>query len=549
MNAYQEFLNKNYDERDKINILWLSSKKGDTHNEIWKIGNLEKVSGYNDVDCYMSMNPLIAKDKHIKRDKEHVGRLKWLYVDLDYYHSSYKDFTKQQIMGLLELDYFGQCVPQPTYIIDSGRGLYLLWRVDEHIKAHSRWVSMQNYLTGQLEEFGADSKVASDSARVLRRIGSINSKSGTEVHILCHQDIKYSLTSLIRDYVIGGKPSEKMQKYARHISAALDIPVPDMQDREAVKKFIQENKGPANLFYQQKRGQKQIKKEKSRILYIGTEYSLLFNRLKDLEKLLIKYRDREGGCREHILFLYRYWQICVTDSLDEGLSRTLVLNAKLRHPLENKEVIQATASAEKYYLSGKSFRCSNRYVIDALNITEDEMQDLSVFVSGNERQKRKQTRNKQNYQNMLKRLGKITKEEQIKRRRSKVYKLLKKGYTSEEICLEMKISRATFYADKQCIERYFAAQKERQEKRENKYLEYCKKMEEKCLKFSAFVLDMSFRTWLCPAPAAPGLGFLPAGGPFYWPWSVCVRRCRFLWSDFRDFIVSRAAPWRDIFVF
>lgn len=532
MEAYQEFLSKNYDISDKINILRFSARKGSLHNEIWKIGNLQKVAGYKEADCYMSMNPLVVKDKHIKRDKEHVGRLKWLYVDLDFYGSVYKEFTKRQILGLLELDYFGKGIPQPTYVIDSGRGLYLLWRIDEHIKAYSRWVSMQNYLAGQLEEFGADRKVTSDSARVLRCIGSINSKSGTEVHILCHQDVKYSLTSLIRDYVICGKPSEKMVKYARHIAMALDIPAPDVQDRDAVKKFIRENKEPANLFYQQKKGQKQIKKKKYRVLYRGTEYSLLLNRLKDLEKLLTKYRDKEGGCREHILFLYRYWQICITDSLEEGLSRTLELNGKLRHPLEQREVVQATASAEKYYLAGKIFRPSNQYVVDALKISDEEMLELSVFVSGKERQKRKQTRNKKNYLDKLKKMGKLTKEEQIRRRRSKVYKLLKKNYTAEEICQEMNISRATFYADKQCIERYFATKKKCQEKQMNQYREYCKKMEEKCLKISAFVLNMSFRTW-------PGLFQFPQVQ------AVSVFFRRFLRTDLMDYMLCRAAPWRE----
>lgn len=413
MVSFKKFIDDNYLYDEKINIM--SFPKGKIHNYIANAGSLSrKPECLDDIDSYMSMNPLVAKKGYIRRDKEHVGRLRWLYVDLDYYNSAYKDFTKEQILGLLEMDYFDKIIPQPTYVIDSGRGLYVLWKINEHIKAYSRWETVQQFLTNCLGEFGADKKIKSDSARVLRKIGSINSKSGSKVRVIYYQDIKYCLTSLMREYVISDKPSEKMVKYAKHIAKALDIPVPNLQNREDTKKFIQQNKEPANLFYHQKRGQEAVKKNKDRILHKNSFHSLLHGRIHDLEKLLLKYRDKEGGGREHILFLYRYWQTCVTESIDEGLSRTLSLNAKLQHPLEDWEVIKATASANKYYLAGKVFQCSNAYVIDALSITEDEMQDLTVFVSMNERRKRKQNRNKQAYQKKLSKLGVRTKKEQIR---------------------------------------------------------------------------------------------------------------------------------------
>lgn len=495
MNEYEDFLNSNYQDCENINILRFVGTY--VCNEIKKVGQLKKAAGAEPVaDIYMSMNPLIAKEKRINRDKEHIGRFKWLYADLDYYNSCYKDYTKTQIAGLLEMDYFGKSIPEPTYVIDSGRGLYLLWRIDEHVNAYSRWEKMQKYLWEQLEEFGADRKVTTDSARVLRQIGSINSKSGTMVHIIKYTNNKYCLTNLLREYVVSSEPSEKMKNYAKSIAAALEIDLPDMNCREAVSKFIKANKEPANLFIRMQRAKDQAdrkKKSTRKVTYLHNEYSLLNARLQDLEKLLL-CRDYEGGCREHILFLYRYWQLCVSDDKTESLNKVLLLNRRLQHPLDDTEVIKATKSAEKYYDAGKIFRCSNTYVIQALHITPEEMEKLSFFVDAAARKKRKKARNKKAYLVLLKKRGKITKSEHIKQRRKSIDKMLKKGLSCDEICKKLNISRATFYADKHCIECYLAAKEEKKQRRMEKYQEYCQTVQDRCLKFSAFVLNMSFRT-------------------------------------------------------
>ena len=225
-------------------------------------------------------------------------------------------------MGLLELDYYDRIIPRPTYVVDSGRGLYLLWRIDENVKAYSRWIKMQMYLYNQL---------------------------------------------LIRDYITGDQPSDKMISYAEHISKTLQIPLPDMQNRDAVKLYISTNKDAAYMFHQHKVGQQKIKNKK--ISYLRTEYSLARARLNDLEQL-IRIRD---------------WQLCISDDYAGSLQHVIALNNTLHNPLSEKEVVQATKSAEKYYAAGKIFRCSNSYVIQTLNITPAEMQYLQVFISPEEK--------------------------------------------------------------------------------------------------------------------------------------------------------------------
>lgn len=489
-----------YKNSEKLNIMRIKSGRAD--NMIRLATELPKAAGNSDI--YMSMNPLTRVNHSVRRDQEHIARLKWLYVDLDYYNTVYKAYTKDQIMGLLELDYYDRIIPRPTYVVDSGRGLYLLWRIDENVKAYSRWIKMQMYLYNQLLDFGADRKIVTDSARVLRIPGSTNSKSGSCVTILEATDLKYSLTSLIRDYITGDQPSDKMISYAEHISKTLQIPLPDMQNRDAVKLYISTNKDAAYMFHQHKVGQQKIKNKK--ISYLRTEYSLARARLNDLEQL-IRIRDYDRGYREHILFLCRYWQLCISDDYAGSLQHVIALNNTLHNPLSEKEVVQATKSAEKYYAAGKIFRCSNSYVIQTLNITPAEMQYLQVFISPEERKNRKKVRNQRAYLAYLKNTGKKTKKDQIRDRRIAIEKMIRKGYSVVKICETLHISRATLYSDLKIIQA-IAGEKEEKKAKLQKLFEAYKSVEKKkSLIFSAPLLYMSFRTSsvvLCGYGICPG---------------------------------------------
>ena len=141
----------------------------------------------------------------------------------------------------------------------------------------------------------------------------------------------------------------------------------------------------------------------------------------------------------------------------------IALNNTLHNPLPEKEVVQATKSAEKYYAAGKIFRCSNSYVIQTLNITPAEMQYLQVFISPEERKNRKKVRNQRAYLAYLKNTGKKTKKDQIRDRRIAIEKMIRKGYSVVKICETLHISRATLYSDLKIIQ---AIAGEKEEKKE-----------------------------------------------------------------------------------
>lgn len=62
--------------------------------------------------------------------------------------------------------------------------------------------------------------------------------------------------------------------------------------------------------------------------------------------------------------MYRYYALCINNDKAESLNMTLALNSRLKYALDEKEVVKATASAEKYYDNNKCFQISNNKLVE-----------------------------------------------------------------------------------------------------------------------------------------------------------------------------------------
>ena len=97
--------------------------------------------------------------------------LRTLYVDLD---------NQRDIYLVLDA-LLGAGIPDPTFIVESGRGLHLYWLLEPlPAQALPVWQAVQDRLIEALAPLGAD-PMARDCTRVLRIVGSINSKTGDTV--------------------------------------------------------------------------------------------------------------------------------------------------------------------------------------------------------------------------------------------------------------------------------------------------------------------------------------------------------------------------------
>ena len=348
-------------------------------------------------NIYITLNTFFKPYRRLECIKE----LNFVYIDLDYYKTKY---TKEQVIMNLESNYFNKIIPATNYIIDSGRGLALLWNINKvPSQALPLWKAIQEYLYHQLKEFGAD-RQALDATRVLRVPGSINSKSKTVVSIIDEYDYIYDLREIQKEYLPELKPKEKKKGRPKKVN------------------------------------------------YVYRERSLYFARIQDITKLCELREYDLRGHREIILFLYRYYLCSFTEDTKKALEDVLELNSMFISPLKENEVIRATRSAEKCYLDkNKEYKYKNETLIDLLEITEYEETQMSTIISKGEYKRRDRVYQKNKYQRKLKSEGKISEKEKLSQRRAKIKDLLAEGLKQKDICSQLNISKDTYIRDRKYL--------------------------------------------------------------------------------------------------
>ncbi|MEG1287645.1 MAG: DNA-binding response regulator [Clostridium sp.] len=360
----------------------------------WHYNYLELVNeDFEKENVYISINTFYSTFRRI----EYIKELKAQFIDLDIYNTG---FTKEQVIMALEADHFNKTIPRPNLIIDSGRGLNLIWLINSvPSQALPLWKSVEEYLHSNLKEFGADRK-ALDPTRVLRVPGSINSKSKTVVKILEEYDYIYDLREIQNNFL------------------------PELHP--AVKK----------------------KGRPKKIVFVHRERSLYYARIQDLSKLCELSEYKLKGHRELILFLYRYYLCYFLEDTEKALEDTLELNSMFIPPIRKNEAVRATRSAEKVYTTkNKDYKYKNETLIELLNITEEEQRFMTTIISKDEYKRRDRVYQKNKYQEQLKSVGKLTKKVEISERREKIKDLLDKGLKQRDIYLQLDISKRTCIND------------------------------------------------------------------------------------------------------
>jgi hypothetical protein len=129
------------------------------------------------IDSYISQNRFFLPCRRIA----YLAQADALFTDLDYYVTELRDRDPRQVFerALIRLDESN--IPSPTFATATGRGLALVWlHTPIPRRALPRWRACQKVLYDILKPLGADPN-ARDAARVLRLVGTRNSRSGTLV--------------------------------------------------------------------------------------------------------------------------------------------------------------------------------------------------------------------------------------------------------------------------------------------------------------------------------------------------------------------------------
>lgn len=385
-----------------ISRMYIDNPKYGTFTYHYTSDNLAKLPVLDEENLYISQNTFFRPI----RNKDNLKRLNMLYMDLDCYKIG---LSKEKVFYILCDEYIGRKIPRPTYIVDSGRGLYLLWRINEDRNAFPRWKKVQKYLHETLKDLGSDCSVVEDTARVLRVPGSINSKSGTRVEIIREYDYTYTLYEIIKDYI----PEQE---------------VTYKKDKPKIKKY-------------------------GKLIKFTTLNTLYYSRIKDIEKLLLM-RDKlnRSSYRENCLFLYRFYCCQYYNDTQKALQMTLDLYRKLSDQSEytEKDIALRTKSGEKYYLKG-NVKFTNKKIIELLGITKEEQDKLTTLISKENAKLRKAERNRKAYKRRLEAQGKNTKGQAKEIRRKQIKELIKENKSVYEICKTLKISKSTYYRELEVI--------------------------------------------------------------------------------------------------
>jgi hypothetical protein len=138
-------------------------------------------------DLYIAQNEFFRPNRRVVS----CSRLTSCYVDLDTYKL---DSLYGQPAEALTDRLLRQCddarIPPPSIVVYSGRGLQAKWLLERPVPSNAlpRWQALQTELGSRLSPMGADLR-ALDASRVLRLVGSVNSRSGDLVRVVYLQRV------------------------------------------------------------------------------------------------------------------------------------------------------------------------------------------------------------------------------------------------------------------------------------------------------------------------------------------------------------------------
>lgn len=347
--------------------------------------NMKKFKGYYDI--FYSPNTFKSK----KRTKDNVLQLRMLWQDLDNVEDV--EATIKAIDKLVA----DKKIPKYHKIINSGRGLHIKWIIRDYAgtkKNIRAWESLQRYLYKQLKGLGAD-RNALDVARVLRVVGSINSKSDTIVKELVNNNLLcYDLWELYDKFIYKSKEHKTINK---------DI------------------------------------KNKSKVRLFTSNYNLNKSRLMDLEKLLELRNNEIYGTRNKFLMLYGTYYLLCGASSEATEQRLLELNNIIisKKRTSKSEIKTIIRNGLKRLDIDKAPLPKNKTIIEMLQVTSEEQRALKTIIDKDIKDNRRNERKRENRRNEE---GLTNREKKKQDLIKNVQKLKNEGLNNTEIAEKLNIS-------------------------------------------------------------------------------------------------------------
>ena len=292
------------------------------------------------LNIYSSVNTFYQP----KRNFENLYNLNSLFCDID---CVVHDISIKQAYKELWRLWDSGVIPEPSLVINSGRGLHIYWHLDNcyastknNISFVPTYQALLNRFAQKLAYLGADFK-ASEPSRVLGVPDTFNIKSNTQRKII--------------------KP-------------IIDLVERGILHQEDIRYKIIEL---ANIYLEKREyREKSVTHERRKLKF--NELTLAFSRMEDY-KSLIKIRNKariNEGYRNQLLYNYGLENIDYTKTkinLNESLTE---INGLFRTPLDEREVMGVIKSLEK----SKFKKIRNQTIINQLEISTQEQQIMKTLI-------------------------------------------------------------------------------------------------------------------------------------------------------------------------
>lgn len=180
---------------------WLKIEPGDAAVEVRSF--LESLTEAH--DTYLSVNEFYGW-----RRTDLLKSLRACYVDLDLNRLT----TQSDLDEALDVLYTKK-MPSPSLVVFTGRGLHLYWLLKPTpASALPVWQIVENALVDSLKDFYADTR-ARDCARVLRLVGTVNSKNAQPVRGQVLDGQPWALHQLADEVLGERQPKAKVKSFEK----------------------------------------------------------------------------------------------------------------------------------------------------------------------------------------------------------------------------------------------------------------------------------------------------------------------------------------------
>lgn len=426
------------------------------------VDSVEQLNMYHDNDYnrnqfnnYLSVSTFKSGRS---RCEANVKEVKRLYLDMDA-HDNPINYDEAKLLSDYVLDnWFDGCdLPEPSYIIFSGRGLQVLFTLDGCTNV-TEWKPYQTALLKSCQELLKDLKEHSlseasivaiehepeidmlkDAARVHRVPNTTNLKSNVVAKLLYqNEDHVYTLNELNTNYeafsdenLVTEEKKKKKQKKTKSEPTERDVDLSgiDMDDKQGIDPHFFEII------------EKTIKP-----------------RLSDLETL-IKLRNEAGvdaGYRNNLIAIAIPTLVSCGYKNDDVVKEAHRINALFNKPLKNAEVNDWLNSCLKKKeiinadgvkgISRVYYRFYTNTIIDKLQITPKEQESMKVLCDEKLKRKRNREKNKDK-QNANRR--EVYKEKTADKRKAKeernkrIHELSADGMSARQIAKQLGVNAST----------------------------------------------------------------------------------------------------------